>query len=80
MIYAAVLFCSMNACAGYPDTASPYDTEADCRAAHEQRRAMMQLVAQRMGARTFREICAPIEDVRRLIPGAFPGVPEGVLL
>ena len=54
--------------------------DADCRAAHEQRRAMMHIVAQNMGARTFREICGPVEDVRRLIPGAFPGVAEGVLL
>ena len=80
MIYAAVLFCNISACWGITDDRGPYDSAAECEARlHEMRTAIAAALGHQPGAR-MRAVCGPVEDVRRLIPGAFPGVAEGVLL
>ena len=73
MIYAAVIVCGLRGCVFATDPAAPYATEAECRAAHDARRAEVVTFARTMGAQTIRELCGTLDEVRRHIPGAFEG-------
>lgn len=80
MIYAAIIVCHMGGCVALTDDHSPHDTQADCLARlDEMRTVAAQAFASAPGAR-MRATCAPLDDVRAVIPGAFPGHVAEVLL
>ena len=76
MIYAAIIVCHMQGCVALTDDLSPHSTQDACLARLEQmRQATIAVFSRTPGAR-MRAICAPLGEVRRLIPNAFPGEDE----
>jgi hypothetical protein len=73
MIYAAIIVCHMQGCVGLTDDLSPHETQEACVARlDEMRQGVVAIFSRTPGAR-MRAICAPLDEVRRLIPDAFPG-------
>jgi hypothetical protein len=80
MIYAAIVVCHLQGCLAVTDGLGPYETQDACLARLEEiRAAVVAAFAHVPGAR-MRAVCGTVDEVRQLIPGAFPGVPAGVLL
>lgn len=74
MLYAAIIACTVAGCWGVTDDLGPYETAEACEARlHEMRQAVAQHLGHQPGFRAS-AICGPVDEVRRLIPGAFPGV------
>lgn len=73
MLYAAVIVCHVGGCVALTDDLSPYATPEACEARlHEMRGVAAHAFRHHTGAR-MRAFCAPLDELRRHIPGAYPG-------
>ena len=80
MFYAAVIVCWQGACWALTDNESPHATEAACLARLDAMRAAVTVAFQHRPGARMRAFCAPLDELRRHIPGAFPGHIAEVLL
>ena len=72
MIYAAVIVCHLGSCAALTDDFSPHDTQAACRARVAEMQAAAALALAHLPGLRMRGICAPLHELRQVIPDAFP--------
>lgn len=78
MLYAAVIVCTLSGCTPYQDAWGPYETAEACEARLHEMRGFFARSMQGAPGLTMQAICGPLDEVRRLIPGAFADVVEGV--
>ena len=76
MIYAAIVVCHVQGCIAITDQHGPYDTQEACLARLTEMRAAVVSVFSRVQGARMRAMCAPLGEVRRLIPDAFPDEDE----
>lgn len=78
MIFAMIFICDALRCVGFPDDLSPHATRADCLVRLDAMQAAAAAVVP--PGVTIAAMCAPLDDIRRVAPGAFPGHQVGVAL
>lgn len=74
MIYAAIVLCHMGGCVALTDNLGPYDSAEACQERLHAMRADIIATLGHLRPLHMRALCGPLDEVRRVIPGAFPGV------